>query len=69
MSAEVTYHTAECWITCHDCAGLVRPGDSYAKWREIVSQYPKRSYGVWRNYCVDCGPLLEDSLTTTKDVK
>jgi hypothetical protein len=69
MSADVIYKIAERWITCHDCAGLIRPGNGYAMWREHISKYPYKSESIWRHYCIECGPLLEDSLTTTKDVK
>ncbi len=74
MSTAVTsvkWAPAPGYRECDECNRVILPGEPLATWIEVFAG--KRSFGAFiqrdrikREYCEDCGKLLEDSLTTTE---
>ena len=57
----VRWQTAITTLDCAECTDRMYPGESYATY--------KGGDGIRQTYCRSCGKELEDSLTTTEDVK
>lgn len=64
------------WLTashphiCCECGAEIWKGQRFAHYVEILAPdcYGRRAR-MPHNYCVECGQLLEDSLTTTEQVQ
>lgn len=69
---QFTRTTARIADVCDECCGPIWPGDPMViyveRYLEGPTLKPQERY-VTRHYCGGCGKLLEDSLTTTEEVR
>jgi hypothetical protein len=67
----IHWKTVQVPHSCHECGAPILPGDRMAAWTEVTvhswGNHPTHDH-IHRVYCVECGHLLEDSLTTTENV-
>lgn len=61
----VHWHTATVVLGCSECGEVAYPGERYVTYLDRCVNGPTTK----RTYCDGCGKLLEDSLTTTEEVK
>lgn len=61
----VHWHTATVPMGCSECDDSVYPGERYVTYLDRCVN----GSTIKRIYCDGCGKLLEDSLTTTEQVK